>query len=262
VVKSLHFNHKVVRVSDLPRSERFFGDVLGLEPVGRDLWPDEEGPTSTFRTQIGQYVVLVKVPTVDASLAEHWNFMLSPEDFVAVQKRLHEEGCAIGDLRQEFRAIGEMSDNYYDPDDQMMQITAIAPEAYEAPPARRGKIVAGRIKDFATGSVTHNAEGGFFIIRTRDGMLALSEVCTHRQAAVCYQPEHYRLYCPRHHNKFTRTGAHLGHTPGTPPLHAYAIEFVDGQVVVDTDVSITRLPSEARRMVPVPDQSATEAPVW
>jgi len=251
LVKALHFNHKVVKVSDLERSERFFGEVLGLESVGRDLWPGEEGPTSTFKTQIGQYVVLVEVPSVDASLAEHWNFMLSPEDFADVQARLHAEGCAIGDLRQEFRAIGEMSDNYYDPDDQMMQITAIAASAYETPPSRRGKVVAGRIEDFPVGSVTHNAEGGFFIVRTQAGILALSEVCTHRQAAVCYQPEHYRFYCPRHHNKFTRTGAHLGHTPGTQPLHAYSVEFVDGQIVVDTDTSVRRLPSEAKRMVPV-----------
>jgi nitrite reductase/ring-hydroxylating ferredoxin subunit/predicted enzyme related to lactoylglutathione lyase len=255
MVKSLHFNHKVVRVTDLAKSERFFGEVLGLESLGRDRWPDEDGSTSTFKTQIGQFVVLVEVPVVDAALSEHWNFMLSPEDFTEVQARIHAEGCAIGDLRAEFRAIGEMSDNYYDPDDQMMQITAIAPDAYETPPARRGKIVAGRIEDFPIGSVTYNDEGKFFIVRTKDGILALSEVCTHRQAAVCYQPEHYRFYCPRHHNKFTRTGAHLGHTPGTPPLHSYPIELDDGSVVVDTDVGIRRAPSEAKRMISIPEEA-------
>ncbi|MPZ13027.1 MAG: Rieske 2Fe-2S domain-containing protein [Chloroflexi bacterium] len=260
MVSRLHFNHKVVQISNLERSERFFGEVLGLEAVGRDLWPGEEGRTSTFKTQIGQYVVLVEVLFVDASRAEHWNFMLSPEDFVEVQARLKVEGCAIGDLREEFRAVGEMSDNYYDPDDQMMQITAIAPEAYETPPARRGKIVAGRLEDFPLGSVTHNDVGRFFIVRTQDGILAISEVCTHRQSSVCYQPEHFRFYCPRHHNKFTRTGVHLGHTPGTPPLHVHAIEFVDGQVVVDTDVSIRRLPSEAKRMAPVRGEAGATAP--
>jgi nitrite reductase/ring-hydroxylating ferredoxin subunit/predicted enzyme related to lactoylglutathione lyase len=253
----LHFHHKVVQVADLERSERFFRDVLNLEPVGRDAWPGEDGPTSTFKTQVGQYVVLVEVPSVDASRAEHWNFMLSPEDFVEVQKRLRAEGCAIGDLRYDFRAVGEMSDNFYDPDNQMMQITAIAPEAFETPPARQGKIVAGPIWDFPVGSVTHNPQGHFFIVRTRDGMLALSDVCTHRQAVVAYQSEHFRFYCPRHHNKFDRTGAHLGHTPGTPPLHTYAIEFINGQVVVDTDVSITRDAAEARRMVPVPTAVGT-----
>ncbi|MBM2810822.1 MAG: hypothetical protein HW416_1581 [Chloroflexi bacterium] len=251
-MKSLHFHHKVVQVSDVDRSECFFRDVLGLEALGRDRWPDEDGPTSTFKTQVGQYVVLVEVPAVDPSRAEHWNFMVTPEDFVDVQRRIRAEGCAIGDLREEFRAVGEMSDNYYDPDNQMMQVTAIAPEAYETPPARRGKVLAGRIEDFPIGSVTHNEEGKFFIVRTADGVLAISEICTHRQASVCYQSEHHRFYCPRHHNKFTRVGAHLGHTPGTPPLHTYAVEFIDGAIVVDTDTSIRRLPSEAKRMAPVP----------
>lgn len=248
--QALHFHHKIVNVSDLERSERFFRDVLGIEAVGRDLWPGE-GPNSTFKTQVGQYVVLVEVPDLDPGRAEHWNFMLSPEDFVEVQKRLQREGCTIGDLRREFRAIGEMSDNYYDPDGQMMQITAISEEAYETPPAGRGKVVAGKIQDFAVGSVTHIAQGQFFLVRTKEGFLALSEVCTHRQGKVHYQPEHYQFYCPMHHNKFTRMGAHLGHTPDTPPLHVYAMELVDGAIVVDTDVSLPRSAQEAKTVVPL-----------
>lgn len=248
---SLHFFNKIVHVSDLDRSERFFRDVLGLEFLGRDLWT-EDSPTSTFKTQVGQYITLFLVPEVDSSRAEHWNFMLSPEDFKVVQERLRAEGCAIGDLRDEFRAKGEMSDNYYDPDNQMMQITAIALEAYECPPARRGKIVAGRIDDFPVGSVTHNQEGQFYLVRTRDGVLALSEVCTHRQGKVVYQPEHHRFYCPLHYNKFNRTGVHLGHTPGTPPLRTYSVEFDGDRIVVDTDSNIPRTPEEARTMVPVP----------
>lgn len=251
MAQGLHFHHKIVHVSDLERSERFFGETLGLDFVGRDLWPDE-GPNSTFKTQIGQYVVLVQVPEVDAARAEHWNFMLTPEDFKVVQERLRQAGCAIGDLRAEFRAKGEMSDNYYDPDNQMMQITAISEEAHLTPPARLGKIVAGRIDDFAIGSVTYISKGRFYIVRTQDGVLALSEVCTHRQGKVFYQPEHYRFYCPLHYNKFTRTGAHLGHTPGTPPLHTYPIEFVEGQIVVDTDVSVARVPDQAKQMVRIP----------
>lgn len=250
MASALHFFNKIVHVSNLERSERFFGEVLGLEFVGRDLWP-EDGPTSTFKTQVGQYITLLQVPEVDSGRAEHWNFMLTPQDFKAVQKRLQDEGCAIGDLRDEFRAKGEMSDNYYDPDDQMMQITAIDPEAYECPPARKGKIVAGRIDDFAVGSVTHNREGQFYLVRTRDGVLALSEVCTHRQGRVVYQPEHYRFFCPLHYNKFARTGAHLGHTPGTPPLRTYPVEFVGHEIVVDTDVNIPREAAEAKRMVPL-----------
>lgn len=252
MLKTLHFHHKIVHVTDLERSERFFGDALELEPVGRDLWPDEAGPTSTFRTANGQYVVLVQVPHVDREVAEHWNFMLSADDFPRISKKLRDLGSNIGDLRSENRAIGEMSDNYYDPDGQIMQMTAIAPEAFDVPAARLGKVVAGQIDDFAVGSVTYVPKGRFFVVRTKDGVLAISQVCTHRQWKVEYQPWHYRFFCSRHHNKFTRTGAHIGHTPGTPPLHVYAIEFVDGQIVVDTDTSIPRTADEADQVVPLP----------
>lgn len=36
------------------------------------------------------------------------------------------------------------------------------------------------------------------------------------------------------------TGEHLGHIDGTLPPHAYAVELVDGQIVVDTDRTIPR----------------------
>jgi len=251
LARALHFFNKIVHVSDLDRSERFFRDALGLEFVGRDVWP-EDAPTATFKTQVGQYVTLLSVPEVDSSRAEHWNFMLTPEDFKIVQDRLREDGCAIGDLRDEFRARGEMSDNYYDPDSQMMQITAIDAEAYLCLPARLGKVTVGRVSDFAEGSVTYVEGAKCFIVRTRDGILALSEVCTHRNWNVEYQPEHYRFYCPIHGNKFTRTGGHIAPTEGTPPLRAYPVEFVGDQIVVNTDVNIARTPEGAKKMVPIP----------
>jgi Rieske Fe-S protein len=83
-------------------------------------------------------------------------------------------------------------------------------------------------------------------------VLALNQTCTHRQCTISYQPAHYRFYCGCHDNRFTRTGAHLGHSEGVPPLHQYRIEFVDGQIVVDTDTSLPRTPEEAGRLVPIP----------
>jgi len=249
--RPLHFYSKIVQVKDLERSEPFFRDTLELESVGRDLWPDE-GHSSTFKTAKGQYVILVEDPEVAPEKAEHWNFMLSADDFPRISQKLNELSLNIGDLRAEYRAIGEMSDNYYDPDGQIMQMTAIAPEAYETPPAGLGKITAGRIDDFAVGAVAYVEAGKFFIVRTQEGILAISEVCTHRQWHVRYQKEHYRFWCDRHNNRFTRTGAHIGHTPGTPPLHAYPIEFVGDQIVVDTDRNVARTQDEADRMIPVP----------
>lgn len=246
-----HFQHVVFEVADLDRSERFYGGVIGLESAGRDLWP-EEGPSATFNTARGQYVVLVQVPEVKPDgIGVHTNFMLSTEDYSTVHERLEAEGCYIPDLRADLRPVGELSDNFTDPDGHLLQITAISEEAFQVPASKRGKVVAGRIDDFAVGSVTHNREGKFYLVRTVEGMLALNEVCTHRRCNVVYQPEHYRFFCPCHYNKFTRTGEHLGHTPGTPPLYVYSIELLDGQIVVDTDTTIARSSQDAERMVGV-----------
>lgn len=253
------FHHLALEVSDLERSERFFRETLDLEPVGRDLWPDE-GPTSTFKTGERQYLVLVQVDEVKPEgPGVHTNFMLDPGDYPAIYDRLKDLGSLVVDHRAEQRSVGEVSTYFKDPDNHQLQITAFSPEAFTIPAAKRGKVVAGRTENFPIGSVTHVEEGKFFIVRLKEGMLALSEVCTHRQCNVGYQPEHYRFYCPCHYRKFTRTGEQIAIEPDTAPLHMYAIEFVDGQVVVDTDRSIPRTPEIVDRMAPVPEAQPSRA---
>jgi len=253
------FHHLALEVSDLERSERFFRDTIDLEPVGRDLWPGE-GLTSTFKTGDRQYLVLVQVDEVKPEgPGVHTNFMLDPDDYPAIYDRLKDLGSLVIDHRAEQRSVGEVSTYFKDPDNHQLQITAFAPEAFTIPAANRGKVVAGRIEDFAVGSVTHVQEGKFFLVRLQGGMLALSEVCTHRQCNVGYQPEHYRFYCACHYRKFTRKGEQIAIEPDTAPLHMYAIELVDGQVVVDTDRSIPRTPESVDRMVPVPEAQPSRA---
>ena len=53
-------HHIVVDVAELGRSERFYGEALGLKSIGRDLWP-EDGRTSTFELADGQFLVLMEV---------------------------------------------------------------------------------------------------------------------------------------------------------------------------------------------------------
>jgi Rieske Fe-S protein len=241
------FHHLALEVTDLERSERFFRETLDLEHVGRDLWPGE-GATSTFKTGQRQYLVLVEVDEVKPEgPGVHTNFMLDPDDYPTIYDRLKELGSLEIDHRAEQRSVGEVSTYFRDPDDHHLQITAFSPEAFTIPAAKRGKIVAGRME-----------EGKFFIVRLREGMLALSEICTHRQCSVGYQPEHYRFYCPCHYRKFTRKGEQIAIEPDTAPLHTYAIQFVDGQVVVDTDLSIPRTPESVDRMAPVPETQPTK----
>ncbi len=253
------FHHVVLEVSDLERSERFYGEAIGLEPVGRGAFP-EDGPNSAFETGDGQYVVLVERPVVASDgPGVHTNFMVPTEEYHAVYDRLKALGSLVIDHRAEQRSVGEVSTYFNDPDGHRLQITALAPEAFIVPPSRQGKVVAGRIEDFPIGSVTHIKEGKFYVVRLQEGMLAINEVCTHMHCLVTYQQEHYRFYCACHYNKFTRKGEHIGYTPGVAPLHTYAIEFVDGQVVVDTDKTQPRSVEQAATMLPVPEPSTTSS---
>lgn len=246
------FHHVVIEVSELERSERFYGEAIGLQPVGRDVFP-EDGPSSAFATGEGQYVVLVERAVVKPDgPGVHTNFMVPTEEYHAIYDRLKALGCLVVDHRAEQRSVGELSTYFTDPDGHRLQLTALAPEAFNVPPSRRGTIIAGRIEDFPVGSVSYNREGKFFIVRLAEGILAINEVCTHMHCRVTYQPEHFRFYCACHYNKFTRRGEHIGHTRGVPPLHTYAIDLVDGQVIVDTDTSYPRTVDEASTMIPVP----------
>jgi nitrite reductase/ring-hydroxylating ferredoxin subunit len=98
------------------------------------------------------------------------------------------------------------------------------------------------------------AAGKFYLVHLPAGFLAISEVCTHRQFSVVYQPERCRFYCPLHGNRYSRTGAltHRGSREKTPPLQTYPISFENGSIVVDTDHSTPRTPEEANVMVSVP----------
>lgn len=247
------FHHIVLEVSDLERSKEFYENALQLDALGSNVWP-EAAPNAFFRTSGGQYVVLVQTAEVKPDgPGVHTNFALAPEDYTVVFDRLSGRECLVIDHRAEERSVGEVSQYFDDPDGHRLQITAYSATAFEVPPARAGKVVAGRVEDFPIGSVTYVKQGKFFLVRLQDGMLALSEVCTHQQCNVLYEKEHYRFWCPCHNRKFTRHGAQFPRPfVDVPPLHTYAIEFLDGQVVVDTDTSIPRYEEDAERIVPVP----------
>jgi len=206
----------------------------------------------------------MKSSTKADPLGLHSRLAVPPEEWDGVVDRLQSRGYGLHDDRKGgLRAVGEAGLNVADPDGHVLELECHGPAAFEFPPARRGKIVAGRIEDFAIGSVTRIPGGQFFLVRLHDGFLAVSQVCTHMQFAVTYQPEHFRFYCPRHRRKFTRSGKYLPRFgfEDTPPLRVYNVEFVDGQVVVDTDAAIRRTKDEADRLVAPPSTIGANADV-
>ena len=255
--RPVHFYKLMLEVSDLDRSETYYRDDMGLEFIGRGLWPGDP-PNATFRCADGSYVELVQVNEVKPDGAGvHRNFMLPEEDYWVVFNRLKEKGWQRQNYRTEMgvRSATEVTCSVFDPDRHRLQLTAWRNE-YHAPAAGRGKIAAGHIEDFPIGSMTHVREGGFFIWRTAEGMLALNQVCTHLQCTLAYQHEHYQFYCYCHGRRFQRNGEQVAIHPDVEPLNRYAIELVDGQVVVDTDTSVPCALEAINRMVPVPQPVA------
>ena len=228
-------SHIVLAVSDLARSEAFYGELLGFRPLGRNLW-SEEGDNSTFVLPSDQLVILCQLEAVqEDGPGVHTNFMVGHEDYQAAYDRLKAVGAVEGDHREENRSVGTQSTYFNDPDGHSLQITAVSPEAYAIPAAQKGKIKVGRPDVFPVGSVTRMAEGSFYLVRLGDGFLAVSDTCTHMQCKVRYQKEHWRFYCPCHYSTFSWTGAHTGHLDNVAPLPLYPISLEDGELVVDTD---------------------------
>jgi len=94
-----------------------------------------------------------------------------------------------------------------------------------------GKFVVGKVEDFADGSVTLNRDGKFFLVRLGNEFKALYQVCTHLGCLVRQTPDGFA--CPCHGSRFARDGT-LTRSPAPRDMDTFAVEIVDGNVVVDT----------------------------
>jgi nitrite reductase/ring-hydroxylating ferredoxin subunit len=76
-------------------------------------------------------------------------------------------------------------------------------------------------------------EAQILVCRTRDGLHAVDNICTHAYARLDEgRLRGHRLICPLHGASFdARTGAVLG-APATQPLRTYAVRVQDGQIEV------------------------------
>jgi cytochrome b6-f complex iron-sulfur subunit len=95
-----------------------------------------------------------------------------------------------------------------------------------------GKFVIGNAADFAVGSVTPVREGRLFLVRLEEERFkALYQVCTHLGCLVRQTEEGYS--CPCHGSQFAKDGTLLK-SPAPRDLDYFAVDLVDGDVVVDT----------------------------
>jgi catechol 2,3-dioxygenase-like lactoylglutathione lyase family enzyme len=248
------FSHLVVQVTDLDRSEKFYREVLGLDPVGRNLVA-EDGPNALLKMNTGQMILLVQVPHVEPfrpnSGSIHHAWLLTDEQYKRAQDRLKAMGFKIDDSRESFRAMGEKSMDVFDPDGHRYQVQAFGSEAHEILKPGVGMIDCGKVDDFALGSVTLFNKGKFFLVRLQEGFLALSRWCTHMNGQLIWEQEHWRFYCPFHAATYNRKGEFTGHIANVPPLRLNPVEITaDGRVLVDTDKVILRKDFQPEQAVP------------
>ena len=89
-------DHTIVPVSDAESSVRFYGEILGFAPEGKD------GPFSVVR--VGPDTILLFAPW-GTDGGHHYAFTLPAEDFDAAFARLKAAGVPYGDS---FHKVGNM----------------------------------------------------------------------------------------------------------------------------------------------------------
>ena len=239
------FSHLMLEVSDLDRSEAFYRDVLGFDPVGRDL-VNEVGPNSLLAMHTIHRFLLVQVdhpivPFRPNSSSIHHAIWLTPDQFTAAQERFQAHGYEIGDNRAQFRPRGEYSMDIFDPDGHRYQIQAHTPEATEIIIENVGPVTAGNIADYAVGTVKGFVKGKFFVVRLAEGFIAYSRWCTHKNGLLAWKPEHWNFYCPMHGATYDRRGENTSYCRDVAPMRTHPLSIAaDGTITVRPDEVIHR----------------------
>ena len=96
-----------------------------------------------------------------------------------------------------------------------------------------GIVDAGPASSFEVGSVTENIKGRFYLVRLEDGFIAYSKTCTHLGCSYKWEDSADQFQCPCHGSLFNLEGEVVG-GPAPRPLDLFAVEVVDGNVMVDT----------------------------
>ena len=84
-----------------------------------------------------------------------------------------------------------------------------------------------------TAAPTGYMNGKFWLVNTADGPKALYMVCTHLGCLYKWEPSKARFECPCHGSKFSHDGYYI-EGPAPRSLDTFAVNQVDGQLVVDT----------------------------
>lgn len=241
------FSHFVVAVGNLTRSENWYRDIVGADLLGRGLTA-EPLPHSVLKMNTGQLIILVETDVDSdrqAGHGVHHGFLLTRNQFRRAMERLQKNNIEIVAQREEFNAKGQYSVDVFDPDGNHYQLETVDPtQATDTVPSGAGVIDCGPAADYNIGEVRLFKDATFFLVRNKEGFLAMSRWCTHMNGLLTYQQAHWRFVCPMHRASYDRRGipncSTLRH-PNLSPMRLHPISFTaDGHVLVNTDETIER----------------------
>lgn len=112
----------------------------------------------------------------------------------------------------------------------IVTVNYISPNVLFEPPSR---FRIGAPEDYPVNSVSFLRDQQIFIVRTAEGFIAVSAVCTHLGCIVEWRAEEELIACPCHGSKFNRDGKKVA-GPAPRPLPHFNVQLgPDGQLVVD-----------------------------
>ncbi|MPZ13037.1 MAG: Rieske 2Fe-2S domain-containing protein [Chloroflexi bacterium] len=254
-------SHLVLGVGSLDRSEHFYNDVMGMDIVGRGLMA-EQRPHAVLRMNTGCMLVLVEdknvVPRRLGTNAVHHAFTMTPNQYRRLLEKVKEHEIDVWVDRAQYLAEGEFNVNFRDPDDHALEVCCDAPEASEVILPNVGTIDCGPADSFKVGDVKLFKEADVFLVRVKEGFLAMSRWCTHMNGRIIWNREHWRFQCPYHHATFDRCGNATGGQPDIDALRLYPVNFSpEGHALVDTSQVIHRACFEPQQASKPPKVAVT-----
>ena len=106
----------------------------------------------------------------------------------------------------------------------------LSPNVLFEPPT---KFRAGSPELYPVNSVTFLPEQQVYVVRTSDGIYAVSAVCTHLGCVTQWKPDSDQIACPCHGSKFKPDGTKI-EGPAPRPLPHFLITLtLDGELQVD-----------------------------